>query len=144
MMFITLQEVIEDQADLVQKYGGAPGIRDIGLLASAIEMPKAAIFGEYLHPTVFDKAAAYLFHIVCNHPFVDGNKRTGAATALIFLRQNDVLIRFTHEESLAFEDLVVNTANGKASKEEIARFLKKCYRGPAIEEKQKSECKTQK
>ncbi len=134
MIFLTLQEVIEDQAEIVTKYGGAHGIRDMGLLASAIDMPKATMFSEYLHPTIFDKAAAYLFHIICNHPFVDGNKRAGTAAALTFLRQNNVVIRFTEEEMLAFEEIVVETATGKATKEQIAKFLKKCYRGPKIPE----------
>ncbi len=134
MIFITLQEVIEDQIEIIDRYGGAAGIRDIGLLASAIEMPKATMFGEYLHPTIFDKAAAYMFHIICNHPSVDGNKRAGVATALTFLRQNEVVIQFTDKESLAFEELVVETANGKTTKEQIANFLKKCYRGQKIHE----------
>lgn len=134
MIFITLQEVIEDQSEIITRYGGTHGIRDMGLLASAMEMPKAAMFGEYLHPSIFDKAAAYLFHIVRNHPFVDGNKRAGTATALIFLRQNDVIIQFTEEEALAFEELIVDTANGKVTKEQIAKFLKKCYRGPKLSE----------
>jgi death-on-curing protein len=134
MIFITLQEIIEDQDGIITKYGGARGIRDIGLLASAIEMPKSTMFGEHLHPTLFDKAAAYLYHIVLNHPFVDGNKRAGTVAALTFLRQNNVHIQFTEKESLAFEELIVNTAEGKTVKEQIAAFLKKCYKGPEIVE----------
>lgn len=64
MIFINMQEIIDDHAQIIRRYGGVDGIRDIGLLASAIDMPKATMFGEYLHPTIFDKAAAYLFHIV--------------------------------------------------------------------------------
>jgi death-on-curing protein len=127
MMFITLQEIIEDQAALITKYGGMHGLRDLGLLASAIEMPMAAVFGEELHPTIFDKAAAYLFHIIRNHPFIDGNKRAGTLAALAFLRQNDVHIQFSEEEAVSFEELVVNTANGHVTKEEIAKFLNDCY-----------------
>jgi death-on-curing protein len=132
MIFITLQEIIEDQDEIITKYGGARGIRDIGLLASAIEMAKSTMFGEYLHPTIFDKAAAYLYHIVLNHPFVDGNKRVGTVAALTFLRQNNVYIQFTEKESLAFEELIVSTAEGKITKEQIAVFLKKCYKEPEI------------
>jgi death-on-curing protein len=134
MIFIALQEIIEDQDEIIAKYGGVRGIRDIGLLVSAIEMPKAAMFGEYLHPTIFDKAAAYLYHIVRNHPFVDGNKRTGTLAALTFLRQNNVAIQFSEKEVLAFEELIVNTAEGKTTKEQIAKFLRGCYKGPKIEE----------
>jgi|SRR5579862_2553003 len=134
MIFITLQEMIEDHAEIVTKYGGMQGIRDMGLLASALDMPKATMFGEYLHPTIFDKAAAYLFHIVCNHPFMDGNKRAGTAAALTFLRQNDVVIKFTEKEAEAFEELIVDTAQGKIGKDQIAKFLQECYKGPAISE----------
>ena len=97
MNYITLQEIIDDHSEIVRIYGGLEGIRDLGLLASAIDMPKTTMFGEYLHPTIFDKAAAYLFHIVCNHSFSDGNKRTGTMAALTFLRQNSIHIEFTEE-----------------------------------------------
>lgn len=134
MIFITIQEIIDDHADIIRKYGGLDGIRDMGLLASAIDMPKATMFGEYLHPTIFDKAAAYLFHIICNHPFIDGNKRTGTMAALTFLRQNRVHIEFTEEQSMALEELVVNTAEGKITKEQIATFFRECYKGPELPE----------
>jgi len=134
MIFITVQEVIDDHAELIRTYGGLDGIRDIGLLISAIEMPKATMFGEFLHPTVFDKAAAYLFHLVCNHPFVDGNKRTGTMTALTFLRQNQVHIKFTLKQTDILEELVVSTADSKTTKEQIAKFFKECYIGPELPE----------
>jgi|SRR3990167_1726467 len=130
MIFITMQEIIDDHAQIIQQYGGLDGIRDIGLLASAMDMPKATMFGEHLHPTIFDKAAAYLFHIICNHPFIDGNKRTGTMAALTFLRQNRLHIEFTEEQALAFEEVVVSTSEGKMTKEQIAKFFKNCYTGP--------------
>lgn len=133
MIFITVQETIDYHSEIIRLYGGLEGLRDIGLLASAIEMPKAAMFGEYLHPTIFEKAAAYLFHIVCNHPFVDGNKRTGTIIALTFLRANQVLITFTEDQSLALEELVVSCAKGKATKEQIANFFRVCYKGPQLD-----------
>lgn len=134
MNFITIQEIIEYHDEIIDKYEGVKGIRNIGLLASAINMPIATMFGEDLHPTIFDKAAAYLYHIVCNHPFVDGNKRTGLVVALTFLRQNQVHIVFTEEQSFALEELVVSTADGKISKEQIADFFRGCYTGPEIPE----------
>lgn len=128
MIFVTIQEIIEDHAEIIRKYGGVDGIRDIGLLASAMEMPKAMMFGECLHPTIFDKAAAYLFHIICNHPFVDGNKRTGTMAALTFLRQNQIHIEFTEEQTAILEELVVDTAKGTMTKEQIAEFFRGCYK----------------
>lgn len=130
MIFITIQEIIDDHTFIIRQYGGLDGIRDMGLLASAMDMPKATMFGEYLHPKIFDKAAAYLFHIVCNHPFMDGNKRTGTMAALTFLRQNRLHIEFTEQQVLVLEEIVVSTADGKTTKEQIASFFRSCYTGP--------------
>lgn len=120
MIFLTIEEVIQIHDDLIKEYGGLHGIRDIGLLVSAIEMPKATMFGEYLHESIYDKASAYLYHIVCNHPFLDGNKRTGAASALIFLNQNGCK---THYDMKKFEELVCKVAIGGIHKESISIFL---------------------
>lgn len=120
MIFLTVEEVIQIHDELVSEYGGLHGIRDMGLLVSAIEMPKATMFGEYLHESILDKASAYLYHIVCNYAFLDGNKRTGAAATLIFLSQNGCTIKFNKKE---FEDLVCEVAQGKVSKETISKFL---------------------
>ena len=136
MIFITVQEIIDDHAEIIRQYGGLGGIRDLGLLASAIDMPKSTMFGEDLHPTIFDKAAAYLFHIVCNHPFIDGNKRTGTMAALTFLRQNYLHLQFTDEQASILEELVVSTAQGTTTKKQIADFFSSCYTSPnVIEEK---------
>ncbi|PWU13822.1 MAG: type II toxin-antitoxin system death-on-curing family toxin [Chlamydiae bacterium] len=127
MIFITVQEVINEHAKLIHTYGGLSGIRDMGLLASAVDMPRMAVFKKYLHPTVFDKAAAYLFHIICNHPFIDGNKRTGTAIALAFLKINGIRIKIAEKQKiLALEELVVYTAESKATKKQIANFFKEC------------------
>ena len=73
-LFLTLEEVREIHIDQIERYGGGPGIRDISLLQSAIAMPAAGFGEQYLHGDLFEMAAAYLFHLVQNHPFVDGNK----------------------------------------------------------------------
>ena len=125
MIFLNLEEVLHIHTLAIQEYGGADGIRDMGLLISAIEMPKAAIFGEYLHPTFIDKASAYLYHIVCNHPFIDGNKRTGAATALVFLEMNKIELDFDDKK---YEELVVEVAQGNVSKMEISAFFNRYLR----------------
>ena len=132
MIFITLQEIIDDHAEIIHTYGGLDGMRDLGLLASALDIPKSTMFGKDLHPTPFDKAAAYLFHIICNHPFLDGNKRTGTMAALTFLRQNHIHIKFTKKQTLALEELVVGTAKGETTKAQIATFFKECYKGPSL------------
>ena len=89
-VFLTLGEILEIHQDQINRYGGASGIRDIGLLQSAIAMPSASFGGQFLHSDLFEMAAAYLFHISQNHPFVDGNKRTGAVAAIVFLALNDI------------------------------------------------------
>jgi death-on-curing protein len=124
MIFLTVEEVIQIHNELVSKYGGLHGIRDMGLLVSAIEMPKSAMLGEYLHQCIFDKASAYLYHIVCNHAFLDGNKRTGIATTLIFLCQNGIHIKYDMKK---LEELVCLVAQGMISKQEISKFLQTCH-----------------
>ena len=119
--FLTVEQVIEIHDAFLEDHGGLPGIRDKGLLISAVEMPRASMFGEYLHKTIYDKAAAYLFHIVQNHPFNDGNKRTGALTTILFLEENGVKIAFSDKD---YEEFVVSVAQGQKNKDEIAYFLK--------------------
>lgn len=119
--FFTVEQVIEIHDAFLEDHGGLPGIRDKGLLISAVEMPRASMFGESLHKTIYDKAAAYLFHLIQNHPFNDGNKRTGALTTILFLEENGIKIAFSDED---YEEFVVNVAKGKKDKGEIAYFLK--------------------
>lgn len=83
--FLDIHDVLRIHEDQIERYGGSAGLRDPGLLASAVETPRSTFDGKLLHDDLFEIAAAYLFHIVNNHPFVDGNKRTGTAAALIFL-----------------------------------------------------------
>jgi len=83
--FLTLDEVLGIHADQIRVYGGASGIRDLARLRSAIAMPATTFDGEYLHPSVFEMAAAYLFHLARNHPFVDGSRRMALMSALVFL-----------------------------------------------------------
>ncbi|MFN9295232.1 MAG: type II toxin-antitoxin system death-on-curing family toxin [Planctomyces sp.] len=88
--FLEIDHTIQLHRSLIENYGGVEGIRDVGLLHSALAMPQASFGGEFLHRDLFEMAAAYLYHIVQNHPFIDGNKRTGAAAAIIFLSMNDM------------------------------------------------------
>lgn len=118
--YLMLEQVLKMHDEFIEKFGGLQGIRDMNLLLSAIETPKASMFGEDLYPTIYDKAAAYLYHIVQNHPFNDANKRTGFGAAYLFLKANNVSILFDDE---SFESLVVEVAKGKKTKKEISYFF---------------------
>ena len=118
--YLTLDEVLAIHAHQIERYGGSFGIRDRSLLESALAMPRATFGGEDLHANLEEKAAAYLFHLVKNHPFVDGNKRVGLATSLAFLRFHGIVIRATDDELV---DLVLRIAAGRCSKAEVAVFL---------------------
>ena len=120
ILFISVTTTLEIHDILIDTYGGAKGIRDYGLLLSALEMPKSAFGGQDLHPTLFDKAAAYLYHVAKNHPFIDGNKRTASALALTFLEMNGIPIKMNVQD---YEELIVATAEGLVSKKDIAHFF---------------------
>ena len=125
-VFLELGHVVEIHRDQATRYGGALGIRDQGLLESALAMPQAGMGDEYFHRDLYEMAAAYLFHIVKNHPFVDGNKRVGTMATFIFLRMNGIDV--TAPEP-ALERLVVSVASDGADKPSIARFLRQHGRG---------------
>ncbi len=86
--YLTLIEVLHLHRQVINQSGGSLGVRDLGLLESAVAQPKMTFGGEDLYPTVIDKAAALAFSIIRNHPFVDGNKRTGHAAMETFLISN--------------------------------------------------------
>jgi death-on-curing protein len=120
--FLTLDEVLALHTDQIARYGGRTGVRDLGLLKSALATPAASFDEAYLHETLPEMAAAYLFHIVQNHPFVDGIKRTGLVAAIVFLALNDVEVV---AEPDALFDLVMGVARGAVTKAEVAVFLKR-------------------
>lgn len=120
--FLTLDEVLALHADQVERYGGAPGVRDLGLLESALAAPRATFGGGLLHPTLPEMAAAYLFHLVRNHPFVDGNERAGLASAIAFLGLNDLWLEADPD---ALVVLVVGVADGRVGKAEVAVFVQR-------------------
>lgn len=119
-LFLTLDEVLVLHEDQLALFGGSRGVRDLGLLESALGNVEATFGGELLHQTVFEMAAAYLYGICRNHPFVDGNKRTAAAAALVFLDMNDVEIDATEDD---LYDLVIGVAEGRVSKAAVAVFF---------------------
>lgn len=124
--YLTLEKVIEIHDQLIEKYGGSKGVLNLSLLQSALAAPKASFSGKYIHRTIYDKTAAYLFHITKNHPFVDGNKRTATMAALLFFEINFKNGLFVCCES-DYEELVLQVAQGLVSKKEIAKFFRDCH-----------------
>jgi len=94
-----MSEVLLILQDQVRRYGGTYGVRDPELLSSALAMPAATFEGRFLHRDLYQQAAAYAFHLCQNHPFVDGNKRTALAAALVFLSLNGVEWKTPRENS---------------------------------------------
>ena len=119
--FLTLDDLLESHAEQIAAYGGSDGIRDVGLLESALAQPAATYSGQYLHADLFEMAAAYLFHLVHNHPFVDSNQRIGLEATLLFLEIND---RPIEADDDALVDLVLRTVNGQMTKPQIADFFR--------------------
>ena len=119
-LFLSLDEVLVIHEDQIRRYGGSSGVRDMGLLESALGTVSATFGGEFLHQTLFEMGAAHLYGICRKHAFIDGNKRTALACALAFLGLNGIRIRSAHEE---LYDLVIGGAEGRVSKAAVAVFL---------------------
>lgn len=120
--FLTIFEVLEIHENQIKLYGGSFGVRDQGLLMAALAQPEATFDGEFLHPDIYSMAAAYLYHIVQNHPLIDGNKRVATVSALIFLELND--FELDVQEKI-LEETVISVASSKTSKEELINFFRK-------------------
>jgi len=120
MRFLTLIEVLELHRRIIEQSGGALGIRDIGLLESAIAQPRMTFGGEELYPSLLEKSAALGFSIMMNHPFVDGNKRTGHAAAETFLILNGMEISAPVDEQ---EHIVLAIASGELGREAFTEWL---------------------
>ncbi len=119
--FLTLDDILETHREQIRVYGGSDGVRDLGLLLSALAQPSAAFGGVFLHHDICEMTAAYLFHLVQNHLFIDGNKRVGLEAALLFLEINDYAMEVSDDELI---DLVLGTAQGQNTKTDIAEFFR--------------------
>lgn len=131
--FLTVEEVIKIQEDQIHQYGGSHGIRDRGLLESAVAQAEASFGGEFLHKDLFEMAAAYLYHLVENHPFIDGNKRAGTATALVFLEVNRIELDSALDDirtsgRTGLEEIVLNVIAKKISKQSLAEELRRHWK----------------
>jgi death-on-curing protein len=123
-VFLSLDEVLEIHEQQVEHYGGSQGLRDAAGLESAVATPQATFDGEFLHTSIPAMAAAYLFHLCQNHPFIDGNKRVGANAAVTFLLLNNWEPTFDENELV---DLVLSVASGGLNKVGlIAIFESRC------------------
>ena len=121
-IFLTLYEIKSIHEDQIIRYRGALGIRDRGGLDAALAMPQASFSGDFLHSDIPSMAAAYLYHIAMNHPFVDGNKRVATVSALVFLEMNGH--EFDADED-TLEDTVWKLAAGDMGKNDLIEFFRK-------------------
>ncbi len=120
--FLSIEAIHQIHSRLLALHGGLEGIRDHRLLDSAVAQPMATFGGEFLHGDLFAMAAAYLFHIVKNHPFLDGNKRVGFVAALTFLELNGFTIA---QESPELYDATIAVAEGQLGKEGLAELFRR-------------------
>jgi death-on-curing protein len=120
----TVSAVKAIHAEVIAAYGGSRGLRDEALLEAAVAAPQATMMGEPLITDAVEVAAAYLFYLCRNHPYVDGNKRTALATCLVFLSENGLLPRETLDAD-AWEELTLGVAGGRLDREQSTRQLRK-------------------
>lgn len=122
MKYLTPEQVLAIHDRMIKRYGGSHGLRDIGLLESAVLRPQATFGGEDLYPSLFEKAAVLMHSLLKNHQFVDGNKRTAYFSTVIFLELNGYRLQNAHKKAVAFAKKVENSS---LSLEQIAAWLKK-------------------
>jgi len=119
--YLTLEQILIIHQDQIERYGGRHGLRDLTLLESAVFRPQSSFSEKDLYRTIFDKAAALMHSLILNHPFVDGNKRTGIVSAAVFLELNGFRLEASQKElikiALKIESKEVNQKN-------IAEWLK--------------------
>ena len=119
--YLSIELIKIVHTDQIRRYGGHLGIRDHNLLESAIAQPRMTVGGKFAHKTIFEKAAAYGFHVCKNHPFVDGNKRVAFVGMYIFLQRNGWEITASEEEAYR---IMIELAEGKYTKSKLASWLK--------------------
>ena len=119
--FLTLDDVLEIHADQLARYGGRDGFIDRNVVASAVAQPQAGMFGQYLHEDLAEMAAGYLFHFAAAQGFVDGNKRTAAACATVFLARNGYELDCTDDE---LYELTLAVATHQLTKEGAGDWIR--------------------
>ena len=122
MKRLTKKQIKELHSELVERYGGKFGVRDEGMLESAIYTPYEIFFGEEVYRGLLAKAARLAYGLIADHPFFDGNKRIGLHAALVFLALNGVELNYDDDELIA---LIVRTASGLNDDKAILKWLEK-------------------
>ena len=120
--FVEIEEALRIHKRQVDRFGGDDGIRDRGLLESALATPRASFDGVFVHEDVIAMASAYLFHLCKNHPFVDGNKRVALAVMLYFMRRNGLSLEIDDQ---LLQNHVLAVASGQMDKDVFTDFLRK-------------------
>ena len=122
MKYLTREQVIKLHQALIEASGGSSGIRDVGMLDSALKTPLQTFDENELFPSVLDKAARLAFGLIKNHPFIDGNKRIGTHVMLIFLALNNIMLSYKDEELI---DIILKVASGEANENDLYTWIKK-------------------
>jgi death-on-curing protein len=120
--YLTLEEVLKFHDEMIDRFGGPAGVRDLSLLESALAQPEMAVFDNEVYKTIIEKAAAYIYFVIKNHPFIDGNKRTGLVCAIVFLKNNNIEVQENFESLYNF---AIEVAASKIEFQEIIQYLNK-------------------
>ena len=130
MIVLTQEQVLRLHAELVVETGGVDGIRDAGMLASALQAPFANFGGMDMYSSIQVKAARFCYGLIQNHPFIDGNKRIGAHAMLVFLALNGIELTYTQQELI---DVILSVASGKTDAASLLAWVVNHEEGQAVE-----------
>ncbi len=122
MKYLTPEQVLFIHSRLIDETGGSHGVRDLGLLTSAVSRPQTTFGGKDLYPDIFHKAAALMESLIKNHPFIDGNKRTAITSTGIFIQRNGYSLEVTQD---TLEGFTLKVATGKHSFQDAVEWFKK-------------------
>ena len=122
MKQLSTDQIVELHSQLISASGGTDGVRDLGLIESAIASAFGTYFGVDQYPTIEEKAARLCYSLVKNHGFIDGNKRIGIFAMLVLLEINDIILDCTDKELV---DLGVGVASSNLTYDDILEFIKK-------------------
>lgn len=120
VIYLTLEQILIIHQDQIERYGGTHGLRDLALLESAIFRPQSSFSSKELYKTIFDKTAALMHSLILNHPFIDGNKRTGIVSALVFLELNGFRLEVGTKELIK---TALKIESKKLNLENVAKWL---------------------